>query len=171
VPFSEYIPFLKHLDFLKSIIKLPYDNVSAWEGTNTLTVAGQPIRLSVCYEDAYAEEMIEGLPQATLLVNVSNDGWFSGSIEPQQHAELARMRAVETGRFLIRATNNGVSAIINEKGKVMKTIPQYEANVLSGYAVPMSGWTPYVKVGNWLIIPLMLLLLLVPLVVMRSKFY
>jgi apolipoprotein N-acyltransferase len=171
VPFSEYIPFLKHLDFLKSIIKLPYDNVSAWEGTNTLTVAGQPIRLSVCYEDAYAEEMIEGLPQATLLVNVSNDGWFSGSIEPQQHAELARMRAVETGRFLIRATNNGVSAIINEKGKVMKTIPQYEANVLSGYAVPMSGWTPYVKVGNWLIIPLMLLLLLVPLAVMRSKFY
>lgn len=171
VPFSEYIPFLKYLDFLKNIIRLPYDNVTAWEGTNTLTVAGQPVRVSVCYEDAYAEEMIAGLPEATMLVNVSNDGWFTGSIEPQQHAEIARMRALETGRYLLRATNNGVSAIINEKGKVTVTGPQYEATVIAGEAMPMSGATPYVRVGNWLIIPLMFVLAGIPLVLMRGKFY
>ena len=169
VPFSEYIPLLKYLRFLESIIKLPYDNVTAWQGTNTLSVAGQQVRLSVCYEDAYAEEMIAGLPAASLLINVSNDGWFTGSIEPAQHAELARMRALETGRFLVRATNNGISAIVNEKGKVLYTIPPYQPGVLSGYAVPMKGATLYVRLGNWLIITLMLLLLAVPLLQARRK--
>ncbi|MEB4591756.1 apolipoprotein N-acyltransferase [Candidatus Thiothrix sp. Deng01] len=169
VPFSEYIPLLKYLRFLESIIRLPYDNVTAWEGRGNLVLAGQPMRLSVCYEDVYGEELIQGLPEATMLVNVSNDGWFTGSIEPAQHAEIARMRALETGRFLLRATNNGVSAIINEKGKVLKTGPQYEATVISGYAVPLSGTTPYVRTGNWLIIPLMLILLGVPLLLARRK--
>lgn len=171
VPFSEYIPLLKYLRFLENIIKLPYDNVTPWQGGNTLTVAGQPVRLSVCYEDAYAEEMIAGLPDATLLINVSNDGWFTGSIEPQQHAEIARMRALETGRYLVRATNNGVTAMINEKGKVVNSIPQYEAGVMSEYATPFSGATPYVRVGNWLIIPLMLVLFGLPLALLRGKFY
>jgi apolipoprotein N-acyltransferase len=171
VPFSEYIPLLKYLRFLENIVKLPYDNVTSWKGANTLTVAGQRVRLSICYEDAYAEEMIDGLPQASLLVNVSNDGWFTGSIEPAQHAEIARMRALETGRFLIRATNNGVGGIINEKGKVLYTAPPREATVISGYAVPMSGATPYVEVGNWLIIPLMFVLFGIPVVLMRGKFY
>ena len=171
VPFSEYIPLLKYLRFLENIIKLPYDNVTPWSGTDTLTVAGQPVRMSVCYEDVYAEEMIKGLPAATLLVNVSNDGWFTGSIEPQQHAEIARMRALEVGRYLLRATNNGVSAVINEKGKVVKSIPQYEANVLSEYAQPMTGATPFVMVGNWLIVSLMLALFGLPLIILRGKFY
>ena len=114
--------------------------------------------------------MIEGLPEATMLVNVSNDGWFTGSIEPQQHAEIARMRALETGRFLLRATNNGVTAIINEKGRVVNSLPQYQVGVLSGYAMPLSGATPYVKVGNWLIISVMLLLFLLPLLRFRGKF-
>lgn len=170
VPFSEYIPLLDYLRFLENIVKLPYDNVTPWKGGHTLTVAGQPMRMSVCYEDAYAEEMIEGLPEATMLVNVSNDGWFTGSIEPQQHAEIARMRALETGRFLLRATNNGVTAIINEKGRVLNSLPQYQVGVLSGYAMPLSGATPYVKVGNWLIISVMLLLFLLPLLRFRGKF-
>ncbi len=169
VPFSEYIPFLKYLHFLEAIIKLPYDNVTPWHGTNTLTVAGQPMRLSVCYEDAYAEEMIAGLPAATMLVNVSNDGWFTGSIEPAQHAEIARMRALETGRYLLRATNNGVSAIIDETGKVTATAAPQIATVISGYATPMQGATPYVRVGNWLIIPLMFILLGIPLLLWRGK--
>jgi apolipoprotein N-acyltransferase len=171
VPFSEYIPLLEYLRFLENIIKLPYDNVTQWKGGNTLTLAGQPMRLSVCYEDAYAEEMIAGLPEATMLVNVSNDGWFTGSIEPAQHAELARMRAVETGRFLLRATNNGVSAIIDPFGKVTATAEPQIATVISGYAVPMQGATPYVKMGNWFIIPLMCIVFIAPLVLMRGKFY
>lgn len=171
VPFSEYIPLLKYLRFLERIIRLPYDNVTAWDGTNTLMVAGQPMRMSVCYEDAYAEEMIAGLPAATMLVNVSNDGWFTGSIEPAQHAEIARMRALETGRYLLRATNNGVSAIIDDKGNVTATAEPRIATVISGYATPMQGATPYVRVGNWLIIPLMFILFGVPLLFMRGKFH
>ena len=128
------------------------------------------MRISVCYEDAYAEEMIAGLPAATMLVNVSNDGWFTGSIEPAQHAEIARMRALETGRYLLRATNNGVSAIIDDKGKVTATAAPQMATVISGYATPMQGETPYMRVGNWLVISLMLVLLGVSLLGWRSKF-
>ncbi|MFN3785212.1 MAG: apolipoprotein N-acyltransferase [Thiothrix sp.] len=171
VPFSEYIPFLQYLRFLENIIKLPYDNVTAWRGTHTLTLAGQPMRIAVCYEEAYAEQMLEGLPDATMLLTVSNDGWFTGSIQPYQHTEIARMRAKETGRFLLHATNNGVSAIIDPFGKITDTVPPYTATVLSGYALPMQGVTPYVRMGNWFIIPLMFVLFLVPLLWMRGKFY
>ena len=171
MPFSEYIPLLKYLRFLENVIKLPYDNVTPWEGANTLTVAGQLVRLSICYEDAYATEMAKGLPEASMLVNVSNDGWFTGSIEPAQHAQIARMRALETGRFLLRATNNGLSEIINEKGKVLFGVPQYVPTVLTGFAVPMSGATPFVTIGNWFIVPFMLLLLGIPAFLLRGKFY
>ena len=167
VPFSEYIPFLEQLRFLENIIKLPYDNVTAWQGGDILKVANQPMAISVCYEDAYSNQMIQGLPEATMLVNVSNDGWFTGSIEPQQHAEIARMRALETGRYMLRATNNGVTAVINSQGQVMSSLPQYTAGVLSDYAQPMQGATVYVRVGNWLIISMMSLLLITPLVLMR----
>ena len=167
VPFSEYIPFLEQLRFLENIIKLPYDNVTPWQGGDILKVANQPMAVSVCYEDAYSTQIIQGLPEATMLVNVSNDGWFTGSIEPQQHAEIARMRALETGRYMLRATNNGVTAVINSQGQVMSSLPQYTAGVLSDYAQPMQGATVYVRVGNWLIISMMSLLLITPLVLIR----
>lgn len=169
VPFSEYIPFLKYLRFLESVVNLPYDNVTSWEGGTNLVLAGQPMRITVCYEDVYGEEMIEGLPEATMLLNVSNDGWFAGSIEPAQHAEIARMRALETGRFMLRATNNGISAIINEKGEVTATAPQYEEAVVAGYAMPFKGATLFVKMGNWLIIPLMLAMLMFSLLFLRRQ--
>jgi apolipoprotein N-acyltransferase len=102
-----------------------------------------------------------------MLVNVSNDGWFTGSIEPQQHAEIARMRSLETGRYMLRATNNGVTAVINSQGKVVSSLPQYTAAVLSEYAQPMQGATVYVQVGNWLIICLVSLLLIIPLILVR----
>lgn len=160
VPFSEYTPFLEHLRWLENFVRLPYDNVSKWEGKTNLMLAGQPMRLSICYEDAYGEEMIDGLPEATMLVNVTNDGWFTGSIQSEQHAEIARSRSLETGRFTLRATNNGVSAIIDEKGQFVATAEQYIDVVLAGFAQPMTGATPYVRFGNWLLIILLSLLLL-----------
>ncbi len=159
VPFSEYIPFLEYLRWLERFVVLPYDNVAKWRGQTNLTVAGQPMRISICYEDAFGEEIIEGLPEATMLVNVSNNGWFTGSIQPHQHAEIARMRAIETGRYLLRATNNGISAIINERGENLHTARQYQDAVIAGYAQPMQGSTPYIIWGNWLLIPLLSLLL------------
>ena len=135
-----------------------------------MQVAGQPMRMSVCYEDAYGEEMITGLPEATMLVNVSNDGWFTGSIEPAQHAQIARFRAIETGRYLLRATNNGISAIINEKGKIVVTGPQYQEVVVEEFAQPMQGSTPYIRWGNWFLIPILTIALVVVGWLGRGKF-
>lgn len=152
VPFSEYIPFLDYLHWLDKWIMLPYDSVKKGTGPTTLKVAGITAQMSICYEDAYGDETIRGLPEANMLINVSNDGWFTGSIEPQQHMEIARMRSVETGRYLLRGTNIGISAIVNEKGEIIATKPAYTTAVIKGKAQPMQGATPYVRVGNWLII-------------------
>ena len=171
VPFSEYIPFLKYLRFLEKIVILPYDNVTPWKGKVNLMVAGQPMRMSVCYEDAYGEEMRDGLPEATMLVNVSNDGWFTGSIEAQQHAQIARFRAMETGRYLLRSTNNGVTEIIDPRGKnvadhvydaegkPLQGSTQYKEAVIAGWAQPMQGSTPYIFWGNGFIVILLSLML------------
>ena len=152
VPFSEYIPFLDQLRWLGKFIKLPYDSVKRGTGPTVLNVAGITAQMSVCYEDAYGNETIRGLPDATMLINISNDGWFTGSIEPQQHMEIARMRSVETGRYMLRGTNIGLSGIINEKGKIVATEPAYTTTAIRGEAQPFAGATPYVKMGNWLII-------------------
>ena len=155
VPFSEYMPFLKYLHWLNDWIQLPYDSFRKGTGPTTLEVAGITAQMSVCYEDAYGNETIRGLPEANMLINISNDGWFTGSIEPEQHMEIARMRSVETGRYMLRGTNIGVSGIINEKGEIIATAPLYTTTTIKGEAQPFSGSTPYVKMGNWLIIGLL----------------
>lgn len=160
VPFSEYIPFLNYLRWLDNWIQLPYDSIKKGIGPTTLEVAGITAQMSVCYEDAYGNETIKGLPEAHMLINVSNDGWFTGSIEPQQHMEIARMRAVETGRYMLRGTNIGVSGIINQKGKIIATAAAYTTTIINGEAQPYSGSTPYIKMGNWLIISITSILLL-----------
>jgi apolipoprotein N-acyltransferase len=109
----------------------------------------QKIAVSICYEDAFGEEVIRGLPEATLLVNVSNDAWFGDSFAPHQHLQMARMRSMETARPMLRATNNGVSAMIDHTGSVLARSPQFEVAVLDGEVQPRSGTTPYVIVGNW----------------------
>ncbi len=159
VPLGEYIPFLEHLRWLGKWIQLPYDSVKRGTGPTTLDVAGITAQMSVCYEDAYGNETIRSLPKATMLINVSNDGWFTGSIEPQQHMEIARMRAVETGRYMLRGTNIGVSGIIDQRGKIIHTKPAYTTAVIKGSAQPYSGATPYVKMGNWLIISIISVIL------------
>jgi apolipoprotein N-acyltransferase len=143
VPFSEYTPLLEHLKWMGDFIRVPFANLSPWTGGVTMTVAGQVMRLSVCYEDAYGALMLKGLPEATMLINVSNDGWFKGSIEPVQHAEIARMRAVESGRYLVRTTNTGISQIINPTGVVEAVGAENMQTVVSGETQPMTGRTPY----------------------------
>ncbi len=121
----------------------------------TLVAAGQRIGVSICYEDAFGEEVIEALPAATLLVNVSNDAWFGDSIAPAQHLQMARMRAVETGRYLLRATNTGISAVVGPRGDVLAQSPQFETHALRGTVQGMSGMTPYARLGNWGIVVLL----------------
>ena len=158
VPFGEYIPFESVLGRLLEILQVPMANFSRGATRQpllTLTKAkGEPgseqkIAVSICYEDAFGEEVIRGLPEATLLVNVSNDAWFGDSFAPHQHLQMARMRSMETARPMLRATNNGVSAMIDHTGTVLARSPQFKVAVLDGEVQPRSGTTPYVIVGNW----------------------
>ncbi|MCK5812965.1 MAG: apolipoprotein N-acyltransferase [Cocleimonas sp.] len=160
VPFSEYIPLLGYLRWLNQWMQMPSDNLTAGTGVTTLKLSNNIAQLSICYEDAYAGENLKGLPQANMLINVSNDGWFTGSIEPYQHMEIARMRAIEAGRYLLRATNVGVSGIVNTKGQLIATAPPYSTQVITHQIQPFAGSTPFMRWGNWGIIAIISLLLL-----------
>ena len=160
VPFGEYLPFDRWLRPLLNFMHIPMSSFSAGHFARPLIRAGDMlIGVSICYEDIFGEEVIEALPQAQLLLNVSNDAWFGDSLAPHQHLQMARMRAMEAGRYMLRGTNNGISAIINEKGRIIARIPQFEPQVLSGMARLYSGATPYVLYGNKAIVSLCLLVL------------
>lgn len=158
VPFGEYIPFKTVLGGLLDILQVPMANFSRGATVQPLlslvgqkggSHSAQKISVSICYEDAFGEEVIRNLPAATLLVNVSNDAWFGDSFAPHQHLQMARMRSMETARPMLRATNNGVSAMIDHLGNVLVVSPQFEVAVLDGEIQPRSGATPYVRAGNW----------------------
>ena len=161
VPFGEYLPFDKWLRPILDLMKIPMSDFSA--GPNRKPVvraANEIIGVSICYEDVFGEEIISALPDATLLVNISNDAWFGDSIAPHQHLQMARMRALETGRYMLRATNTGVSAIINEKGNITTSSPQFIPHVTSDKVKSFEGLTPYARFGNWLVIVAAFLLLI-----------
>ncbi|MCX7151770.1 MAG: apolipoprotein N-acyltransferase, partial [Proteobacteria bacterium] len=119
----------------------------------------QRVAVNVCYEDAFGEEIIRQLPTATLLANVSNVAWFGNSLAPEQHLDMSRMRSVETGRVMLRATNTGVTAIIDEKGRVTARLPAFTEGALSGTAMGHTGATPYVRVGNYPVVLLCFMLI------------
>lgn len=150
VPFGEYIPLKFMLGGLLDILKVPMADFSRGkERQPLLTVDGYAVGVSICYEDVFGEEVIRDLPEASLLVNVSNDAWFGDSLAPHQHLQMARMRSMETARPMLRATNNGISAIIDHHGNIKSTSPQFEVAVLDGEIQPRQGVTPYVAWGNW----------------------
>jgi len=156
VPFGEYMPFTELLRGLVAFFNLPMSNFSAGESRQAPfdTAAGK-IAASVCYEIAFGEEMIRRTPAADLLVNVSNDAWFGRSVAPYQHLQIARIRAVETGRPILRATNTGITAIIDHLGRLTAISPSFRLDVLEGKVQPRTGMTPYARTGN---IPILLFL-------------
>ena len=161
VPFGEYIPLLEYIRWLGKWIQLPYSNLVAGKSDGTLQVAGENMaQMTVCYEDAFGAEVIQSLPESTLLINVTHDGWFTGSLEPEQHMQIARMRSLETGRYMVRATTTGPSGIIDEKGNVIATAPIYTKKIITGKLQPFTGATPYVRWGNWLIVSILSVVLL-----------
>ena len=162
VPFGEYLPFDKWLRPILNLMKIPMSDFSAGPNRKPVVLAANEIiGVSICYEDVFGEEIISALPDATLLVNISNDAWFGDSIAPHQHLQMARMRALETGRYMLRATNTGVSAIINEKGDITASSPQFIPHVTSGKVKTFEGLTPYARFGNWPVITAAFLLLLI----------
>ncbi|MDH4286511.1 MAG: apolipoprotein N-acyltransferase, partial [Gallionella sp.] len=103
--------------------------------------------------------IIRALPQATLLVNVTNDAWYGRSHAADQHNQISQLRALETGRMMLRATNTGVTSIIGADGKVLQQLPQHEEGVLQGMAQGYEGSTPYVRWGNAAVLLLLAALL------------
>ena len=150
VPFGEYFPVPERVREWMRMMSLPYSDLSAGEDVQPLLAAadGTKIAVAICYEDAYNAEQLYALPEAGLLVNVSNDAWFGDSIAPHQHLEIARMRSLEVGRYAIRATNTGVSAFIGPDGEILQSGAQFGPEIMRMDVEPRSGATPYVVVGN-----------------------
>ena len=149
VPFGEYFPVPAFVRRWMRLMSLPYDDIQAGEtGQNELHAAGQTLGLTICYEDAFGSEQLSSLRDATLLVNVTNNAWYGDSTAPHQHLQIARMRALEAGRYLVRAANDGVTAVIGPSGEIVAQLPQFSERVLRADVRPMGGLTPYARFGN-----------------------
>ncbi|WP_116367286.1 apolipoprotein N-acyltransferase [Parahaliea mediterranea] len=150
VPFGEYVPLEDWLRGLIAFFDLPMSGFSAGHSDQPPLRAG-PWRVAplICYEIAYPQQAAVAARNADLLLTVSNDSWFGDSIGPLQHLQMAQMRALENGRYVLRGTNNGVSAIINPQGHITAASEQFVETVLSGEAQVMLGRTPFTSFGVW----------------------
>jgi apolipoprotein N-acyltransferase len=150
VPFGEYFPVPEFVRSWMRLMSLPYDDITPGaENQPNLRAAGQTLGLSICYEDAFGAQQIRALREATLLVNVTNNAWYGDSTAPHQHLQIARMRALEAGRYLVRAANDGITAAIGPHGEIVARLPQFKEAVLRAEVQPMSGLTPYARFGNY----------------------
>ena len=161
VPLGEFIPLRPVLGwFINGVLDIPMGDLTSGDRLQApLDIIGQHVAVNICYEDAFGEEIIRALPQATLLVNVTNDAWYGHSQAAAQHNQISQMRALETGRMMLRATNTGVTSIIGPDGKVLQQLPQHREAVLLGMAQGYQGTTPYVRWGNAAVLVLIALML------------
>jgi len=160
VPFGEFMPWRPLLGPLARAFEVPMSDFSAGEAARPLLQVGpHHAGVSICYEDAFSTEVMQALPEAAYLVNVSNDAWFGDSLAPHQHLGIARVRALEAGRWLLRATNTGISAIIDHRGRVRGSVPAFQRGLYSAAIQPRTGTTPFVQVGNGLALGLALVML------------
>lgn len=149
VPFGEYIP--PGFAWFFDLVRIPMSAFSAGPATQApLKIAGQSVAPNICYEDLFGEELLPGLPAASLLINLSNTAWFGDSLAQPQHLQIARLRAMETGRMMLRATNTGITVAIAPDGRVLGQLPAFTTGVLRVEAQGFTGLTPYVRWGNTL---------------------
>jgi apolipoprotein N-acyltransferase len=132
-----------------------------------MQVAGQKVAVNICYEDAFGEEIIRQLPEATMLANFTNDAWWGDTIASRQHLQIAQMRALETGRPMLRATNTGVTAIIDPSGHIVASAPEFSTTSINGQVRGYQGSTPYIAIGNFGVLVLALAMLVIPPLVTR----
>ena len=155
VPFGEFFPVPKAVRRWLRLMSLPYSDFTRGAAAQPpLQLAGLKLSASICYEDAYPTTQRVSVLGSTALVNVTNDAWFGRSTARYQHLQISRMRAIEARRFMVRAANDGVSAVIDPQGRIVAQAPEYEAAVLRAQITPRSGSTPYLQTGN---MPILLL--------------
>lgn len=156
VPFGEFIPLKQIFGWIyRDWLNMPLSDMSRG-GTKQkpMQLGNQQVAVNVCYEDVFGEEIIRQLPEATILVNISNDAWYGKSYAAYQHMQFSQARALETGRMALRATNTGATAIIDTHGYEVAHAPHDERTILQGEAQGYTGTTPYVRYGNWLFLTL-----------------
>lgn len=171
VPFTEYLPLRSLFGDIVDFMNVPMSSFSQGAiDQEPMLLAGHPIGMSICYEDVFGEEMVRVVPKSTLLVNVSNDGWFGGSSAAYQHQQIARMRALEAGRPLLRATNTGVSSVMNHKGELVVVSELNVVDVITADVQPQSGITPYVRWQNYAVVMVVVAILLLAGFARRKRF-
>jgi apolipoprotein N-acyltransferase len=159
VPFGEFVPLKLLFGWFLDVANIPLADFARGETSQQpLAVAGQQVAVNICYEDVFGAEIARQLPQASLLVNVSNVAWFGRSIAPRQHLQISQARALETGRPMLRATNTGMTAIIDAHGRVQNVAPEFTASVVRGEVSGHTGVTPYVRWLDWPVLIVALLL-------------
>lgn len=148
VPFGEYMPLRSLFAWLDHYLLIPMSDMSKGnQNQPPMYIHGIPASGAICYEVAYPTLMVHNLPHSQVLVVISDDSWFGQSLAPAQHIQMAQMRALETGRYILMATNDAITAIINAKGKVVKFAPPFKEFVLTGQFQPMVGSTPLIVMG------------------------
>jgi apolipoprotein N-acyltransferase len=167
VPFGEFVP--PGFAWLMRTVDVPMSDFSRGTSAPALQVAGQRVAVNICYEDVFGDEIAARLPEATLLVNVSNVAWFGDSLAPAQHLQMARLRAIETGRMHLTATNTGVTAAIDRDGRVLSRLPQYTEGLLEVRAQGYTGTTPYATWRDWPVLALCLAALVAWVIIGRIR--
>lgn len=144
VPFGEYTPLKAFYSYFMRAFQIPMSNSKPGAKNQLPLIAkGIPIAPYICYEIAYPLEFLSFLPNAQLLLTITDDSWFGHSNAAMQHLQMAQMRALETGRYLLFSSNTGITALINDKGVVTETVPEFQETVLNGIVQPMAGMTPW----------------------------
>ena len=154
VPLGEYLPFAEWITPLLEWLHIPFSSFTPGaQEQPPLTIAGQRVGPTICYEIAYPSLAFSNLPEATMLVTISNDAWFGASLAPAQHLQIARMRALESGRPLLRATNTGITALVDHRGQIVQQLPDNWSGILNVSVVPREGLTPYIRWYTKLFLP------------------
>jgi apolipoprotein N-acyltransferase len=150
VPFGETIPLKPVVGwFIRSVLHIPLaDQTSGPAYQAPFEVAGQRVAVNICYEDAFGAELIAEAREATLLVNVTNDAWYGRSLAAEQHEQIAAFRTLETARPMLRATNSGITSIIDHRGAELARLPWFTRGVLEGEVTGRTGVTPYMRFGD-----------------------
>jgi apolipoprotein N-acyltransferase len=131
------------------LIEIPLGSFTAGgDKQPLLTAGGHRFVTTICYEDAFGELVARQVADAAYLVNVTNDAWFGDTSQPHQHMQMAQMRALETGRYLVRATNTGTTGFVAPDGSIIQQAPLFTTTTLTDSIVPMTGLTPYAKWGD-----------------------
>jgi apolipoprotein N-acyltransferase len=171
VPFGEFFPVPKIVRSWLRLLSLPHSDFTVGAARQRpLEVAGLTLAPSICYEDAYPALLRHEARASEALLTITNDAWFGRSPARYQHLQIGRMRALEGRRYLLRAANDGVSAIVGPDGRIVSRAPEFEPAVLRGQFTPRAGSTPYLATGNYPMVGLALLLLALRLPgVLRSR--